>query len=124
MKISLLALLASIAFVQCAYDEAEQPQVNTCSTPATIRDLTNLGGCGFIFELQDGSRLEPLIVFGCGTPPLPNNPENPLSNFNMVDGKKVFINYDAVPDMASACMVGPIVKITCITEASIPREDK
>jgi hypothetical protein len=125
MKTWLLVLLSSMVLTQCVYDEAAQPQSGNCSTPATVRDLTGLDGCGFVFELQDGTRLEPYIVFRCGTPPLPaNEPIDPIIDFKWVDGKTVFINYEPVPDAVSPCMVGQIVKITCITDAPIPSEDK
>ena len=37
----------------CSEDLAEQ----TCSTPATVVDLSGLDGCGFVFQLEDGTRL-------------------------------------------------------------------
>jgi hypothetical protein len=33
-----------------------------CSTLATVHDLRGLDGCGFVFELADGKRLEPQIT--------------------------------------------------------------
>jgi hypothetical protein len=88
-----------------------------CSTPATVKDLTGLDGCGFVFELTDGTRLEPVRNIGfCGTPPLPKEvTDDPLNSFTFVDGKKVWIDY--VPaEGASTCMAGQLVKITCIKE--------
>jgi len=86
---------------------------------ATVKDLTGLDGCGFVFELEDGSRLEPQMLMFCGTPPLPEEvTENPLYNFQWVDGKQVRIAYEEIPDSMSICMVGKIVKITCIEEIS------
>ena len=90
---------------------------------ATVRDLTGLDGCGFVFELQDGTRLEPQRLMYCGTPPLPKEvTEDPLYNFEWVDGKQVVIAYKEVPETGSFCMVGPIVKITCLQE--IPFNDE
>lgn len=89
---------------------------NSCSTPATVRDLTGLDGCGFVFELNDGTRLEPVIIGYCGTPPLAKEIiEDPLYGFEFADGKRVLISY-TLTDGASICQVGPRVTITCITE--------
>lgn len=107
-----LIFIATV-FITCSEEEIQQ---TSCATPATVRDLTNLDGCGFVFELGDGTRLEPLRVFFCGTPPLPKEQmEDPLNDFEFVDGKKVFIDYEET-ESVSICMVGPMVKITCISE--------
>ena len=90
-----------------------------CETPvlATVRDLTGLDGCGFVFELSDGTRLEPQRMLYCGTPPLPKEiTEDPLYQFEFVDGKKVLLGYEECEDCFSLCMVGPIVKVICIRE--------
>jgi hypothetical protein len=90
---------------------------------ATVRDLTGLDGCGFVFELEDGTRLEPNRIGYCGTEPLPKEiTEDPLFDFEFVDGKQVIISYEEVEDMASICMVGRIVKITCLQEVTISEE--
>ena len=68
--------------------------------PAKITDLTGLDGCSFVVELESGERLEPLN----------------LGDFNieLVDSLEVTVSYEKVPDMASICMVGKIVRITCL----------
>lgn len=84
---------------------------------ATVRDLTGLDGCGYIFELTNGTKLEPYRIGYCGTPPLPKEAtEDPLFNFQFIDGKQVRIGFEEMPDMTSICMAGKIVKITCIEE--------
>lgn len=112
MRKAFVFLFVIIVFAQCESDSAED-----CSTPATIRDLTGLDGCGWVFELENGTRLEPFWDSGfCG---FKEDSENdPLADFEFVDGKRVFINYEIVGDRASVCMVGPIAKITCISEAA------
>jgi hypothetical protein len=113
---SALLLFVAIVFMTCSEDSPVE--VTECSTPATIKDLTGLDGCGFVFELEDGTRLEPLRIFYCGTPPLPKDmPADPLHGFEIIDGKKVTISYDVVENYASTCMAGQVVKITCIQEA-------
>ncbi len=118
MKASIAPLLfmLSLLFTNC---KDEQPIVITCDNAvlATVKDLTGLDGCGFVFVLADGTKLEPQMLFYCGTPPLPKEvTENPLYDFQWVDGKQVRIAYEEIPDAASICMAGKIVKITCLEE--------
>ena len=112
MKKHLIIFFFALVLIQCT-EEITQP---VCSTPATVKDLTGLDGCGFVFELQDGTRLQPVRNLICGTPPLPKEiTEDPLFNFQVVHGKKVLIDYEIV-DGVNICMAGPMVKITCIQE--------
>ena len=87
-----------------------------CATSATVRDLTGLDGCGFVFELEDGNKIIPIRLFFCGTPPLTTEViDDPLLNFVFEDGKKVKIGYQEIETgMVTTCMVGKLVKITCI----------
>jgi len=90
---------------------------------ATIKDLSGLDGCGFVFELADSTRLEPHRLLYCGTQPLPKEvTEDPLFNFDFVDGKRVKIGFDEIPDATSICMVGKVVKIKCIEELTLITE--
>jgi hypothetical protein len=112
---TLLFLSSSFIFLGCD----EDPMNVSCDEAvfATVRDLTGLDGCGFVFELADGTKLEPQMLGYCGTPPLPKEvTENPLYNFQWVNGKQVRIGFEEVTDAMSICMVGKIVKITCIEE--------
>lgn len=110
----LLALL-TLTLASCGDDDGI-----ACETRATVKDLTGLDGCGFIFELEDGTRLEPQLPAGCGFGSMAMaSPDDALFNFEWRDGKVVMIDYELVPDGVSICMVGDIVKITCLTELSI-----
>jgi hypothetical protein len=116
-----LILLLTLTFSSCKKEEGIQKA--GCTTQATVRDLTGLDGCGFVFELENGTRLEPLRLFYCGTPPLPKEMTiDPLLNFVFEAGKKVKIGYEAT-ESASVCMVGPVVKITCIEEINTTGEN-
>lgn len=118
---NILSLLAVILFVS-ACSESEELTL-TCGTEATVRDLRGLDGCGFVFELNDGTRLIPLISRFCGTPPLPAEvTKDPLYNFEFSDNKKVRIGYVEVTEYASSCMSGKAVKITCLEEIASPKE--
>jgi hypothetical protein len=112
-------ILAVSLLVATSCDE-EQIDTSGCTTSATVRDLTGLDGCGFVFELEDGSYLEPVRMMVCGTGPLPKEvTEDPLFDFEFVDGKKVTIGYEEIMNRASICMVGKTVRVTCITEADV-----
>ncbi len=112
---TLLFLSTSVTFWCCEEDMMTVSCDN--AVLATVKDLSGLDGCGFVFELADGTRLEPQMLGYCGTPPLPKEvTENPLYNFQWVDGKQVRIGFEEVPDVMSICMVGRSVKITCIEE--------
>lgn len=97
--------------------ENEDIVKDPCSTSAIVKDLTGLDGCGYVFELNDGTILEPSFTpLFCGTPPLPKEvTEDPLYGFQFEDGKKVLISYEPV-EGASICMAGQMVKVTCIQE--------
>lgn len=110
-----IAVLASavLLFTGCAESNIEP----TCATPATVRDLAGLDGCGWVFELEDGTRLEPFWPWWCGTPPLPKEvTDSPLYQYEYVDGKTVYITYELMTDMASTCMAGQVAQITCISD--------
>jgi hypothetical protein len=111
MKKAALFILLAFNLFQCDNDSSKD-----CSTPATIRDLTGLDGCGWVFELGDGTRLEPVWDQGfCGFQE--TGEQDSINDFEFVDGKPVLINYEIVDNAVSICMVGPAVKITCISEA-------
>jgi hypothetical protein len=116
MKRSIAILILSVALSAC---EESFDAFVPCSqrVEATVRDLTGLDGCGFVFVLNDGTKLEPYRLMYCGTPPLPKEvTEDPLYQFEFEDGKKVIIGYKEMPNRNSACMAGPLVKITCLME--------
>lgn len=110
----ILALGSMFAITACDNDT----MTTSCTIPATVRDLSGLDGCGFVFELEDGTRLIPVWDVGwCGTPPLPKEVTNdPLYAFEFADGKKVLIGYAERNDIVTTCMAGPTVKITCLKE--------
>src|SRR5687768_5291017 len=103
MKRILTLLFVSIVILNCSDDNIDWINEN-CSTLATVRDLTGLDGCGFVFELENGVRLEPVRTLYCGTPPLPKEvTEDPLFNFEFVDGKEVLIGYVQVDNLSGSC---------------------
>jgi hypothetical protein len=112
-----LVLLGTVT--SCQKNEIALP--DACGTMATIRDLRGLDGCGFVLELDNGEKLEPVYAYGwCGTPPLP---APVIDQVNFIDGKRVSIAYKVLPDRASICMAGKVVEITCISEVGDVAEE-
>jgi hypothetical protein len=82
-----------------------------CSIGATVQDFSGLGGCGLMFVLDDGTRLNPerRVYF---TAPRPE--DDPLYYFTLSAGQRVNIAYQELEGI-TACMSGKSVFITCIT---------
>jgi hypothetical protein len=72
-------------------------------TKATLKDYTGLDGCGMVIELENGTAIEPI------------NLNSFSSTVSITNGQKVWINYHEV-ELASICMVGPIVQIDELEE--------
>ena len=115
-------LLVATIFTSTAFQCGPDPIPTSCSVPAIVRDLSNLDGCGFVFELNDGTKLIPVWEWGwCGTPPLPKGAmEDPLYNFEFWEGRAVLLEYVERKDFATVCMAGKTVKITCLKEGPFP----
>jgi hypothetical protein len=64
---------------------------------ATLKNLTGVDGCGFVFELENNKILEP------------TNIHNFLNTFEV--GKKYWIKYELNKLGYSICMVGDVVNI-------------
>ncbi|MEQ8362089.1 MAG: hypothetical protein RH948_04415 [Cyclobacteriaceae bacterium] len=84
-----------------------------CGTVAQVVDKTGLDGCGLMFQLPDGTLLEPEFRTYIQTPTVE---QDPLYHFNLKAGQTVKIDWVASKELASICMAGPIVFITCIKE--------
>ena len=124
MKSFIAILCLSVVLLSCDEDfDSSVPC--TQGVEATVRDLTGLDGCSYVFVLKDGTKLQPLRLLYCGTSPLPKEvTEDPLYNFEYLDGKKVIIGYEERSNHATACMAGKPVKITCLEEIDLElRED-
>ena len=115
--------LIAIIFLASIFSQCDEVVCSLeCQVPATVRDLTGLDGCGFVFELEDGSRLIPWWSIGyCGNGPVPDEVTNdPLYNFEFINGKEVLIGYMPA-EGSTTCMSGENVRITCLTEKiSVP----
>jgi hypothetical protein len=94
MKKFIFLLLCAV-FVSCAQQHCPN------GIPVKMKNLTGLDGCGWVLELSDGSRMEPINLNAF--------------NVKMVEGKKIYVTFEDFP-AASICMVGKIVKITSVCE--------
>ncbi len=74
---------------------------NECNLTGTVKDYTGLDGCGYLIELDNGTRLEPVIVH---------------DSIKFYDNQRVKLSYIERKDMASICMAGIMAEITCIKE--------
>ncbi|MBT1703041.1 hypothetical protein [Chryseosolibacter indicus] len=103
--LTLLSLLVAVSFSNCS-ENAEA----SCKTKATVRDLTGLDGCGYVFELEDGSRLVPVL----SATHTEGKDKDALSGFEFKEGKVVLIDYKLTASVTT-CMSGATVEITCIS---------
>mgnify|MGYP001203940621 CR=1 FL=1 len=107
--------LFSLTFILLALWQCDTEKVITCfpqecTTKATVKDLTGLDGCGLVFELEDGTILEPERRVYVQPP---NPEEDPLYYFELKANQRVIIGYES-SNAASICMAGELVFIPCI----------
>jgi hypothetical protein len=105
----LVFLFLVVGFVGCA-SESEEVKCSDCHTPAVVKDLTGLDGCGLVFELANGTRLQPERRTYIQAP---KPEEDPLYYFELKVGDSVRISYQETSSV-STCMVGKVVFVTCI----------
>lgn len=93
---TIVFFVALTLFFSCKKDQSCPGSVD-----AKLRNLTGLDGCGWVFEFNDGAKLEPVN----------------LSDFelDLVEGKCVYLKYEEI-EAGSICMVGKTVSITCLVE--------
>lgn len=82
-------------------DEVAEPVVS-CKNIATVKDNSGLDGCKYLIILENGSKLEPLVMED--------------KNFKFRDGQKIRLTYEQEREMMSICMAGQGVRVTCIEE--------
>jgi hypothetical protein len=122
MKALSFLLVISLSFFGCKEDIAVP---SSCTFSATVKDMTGLDGCGYVFVLDDGKIIEPYRTMFCGTPPFSKEiTDDPLYNFQFVDGKKVMLSYETVENAFGICMAGQVAKITCLSESEVSVAEK
>lgn len=112
-------MVIGFGFAQC------DDENTACSTRAIVRNFTGTDGCGYVFELENGELLEPVKLIRCGTPPVTNFVGAPVAGFESLElkeGMRVKISYEET-ESVSTCMIGPLVRITCLQVIAGPTED-
>ena len=106
------ALFVILSFSQFQCDNAEvAKKESTCSKTATVKDLTGLGGCKFVLELTDGSRLVPQKLTYIQAP---DSTQDPGYYFKFVNGQNVCFDHRETEGVVDTCMAGKLVFLTCI----------
>ena len=95
-----VVLVLLVFALSCSEDTATDEQ---CSSTAIVRDFTGLDGCHFILELSNGTAVE-----------IGEVDSTRYSDFEFEDGKSVSVDYVVIEDAASICMIGPVVRLTCL----------
>jgi hypothetical protein len=114
------AIVAALAILVFSFSCKKEEHLKApCTTPATVRDLSSQSGCGFVFELTDGTKIAPVAEShqapGGGGCHGGQSHESTFTNFSMVEGKKVKIGYEITNATANSC--GALsAKILCIQE--------
>jgi len=106
--VSLLVLGAAAA---CSSQD-DPTDTTGCGTTATVKDLTGLDGCGYVLELENGKKLEPLLDSAAAEPS--------IAGVALRNGMRVTIAYRELNDRASICMAGKAVEVTCFRQADSP----
>jgi hypothetical protein len=96
-----ITLLTLTLFIACNGTKQNTTDTMSCNTKGTVKDYAGLDGCGLLIELENGKKLEPAEV---------------VDDFALKDGQQIAFDYEEMPEMASICMAGKIVRITCIKE--------
>ena len=73
------------------------------SIPVTVIDFSELDGCKYLLEMEDGTKLEPVN----------------LDEAYMIDGLKLYITFK-YHDGMSVCMAGRMIQINSVTKATSP----
>ena len=73
-------------------------KLTTCSTKASIVDLSNLDGCGLVLQLQDDTRLLAVNII----------------DYDLTPEQKVFIDFKPSDQMSTCMATTKIVELTCV----------
>jgi len=80
----------------------EKETTNNCenSQKGILKNLTGLDGCGWIIQLSDSTKLEPINI--------------DEFDIDLLENKSVCIQYHERTDLGSYCMVGKVIEIDFI----------
>lgn len=97
LNLTVVLLFMSMTFSSCE-SEKEENQVDL--QEGILKNFTGLDGCGWIIQLSDSTKLEPIN----------------LKDFSIVleENKKVYVHYHVRTELGSYCMMGKIIEIESI----------
>jgi len=98
---TLIYLIPFLLFINFPGCEKEDPTL-TGEIEGIVKDYTGLDGCGFVIELVNGEKLEPVEIVD--------------KNFKLYDNQRVALSYTELTNFGSICMVGKIARIETIRE--------
>ena len=81
-----------------------------CDIKATLKDYTELDGCGFVLVLEEVGKKKEILDLSA----LSGWGSYGWGRIMFKDGMKVLISYEEMSDMERICTVGTIVTITCM----------
>ena len=81
-----------------------EEEVTGCKTLGTVKDITGLDGCGLMIVLENGKRVDPVVIED--------------KNFKLRDGQRIRFTYEQEREVMSICMNGQTVRVTCIEEVN------
>jgi len=97
--ITVLLVIASSLLLSACTKEVSKDNLQT----GILKNLTGLDGCGWVIQLPDNTKLEPIN----------------LTSFTigLKENLKVDLKYHERKDIGSYCMVGKVVEIEYLTES-------
>ena len=103
-KLCTYSLLVLLCFLTsfCDKEDKNDKEQNKLTATGTIIDISNVDGCGYVIQLDDGTYLEP----------------DNLETFSTIikNNQRVHLCYEKIPKKASICMLGEVVSIVWIEE--------
>jgi hypothetical protein len=72
------------------------------SDKAVVRDFTDSDTCGIVFQLEDGTKLEPMNL-------------SEFQTLELFEGQWIWLKYKNESG-SSTCQLGDVVRIQCISE--------
>lgn len=99
-----LTLFLAFSLMTCHTSKNNQ---TNCQYLGTVKDYSQLDGCTFLIEMDNGTLLMPV--------------ETTIDGFSLKKDMRIAFSYEEVPDMMSICMTGDqIVRLTCVKESESP----
>jgi hypothetical protein len=97
-QLFIASLFVAVLFTSCQQDEEI-----TLSETGIVADYAGAGNCGFVIELDNGSKIQPLYY---------------PDSFTFAEGQRVLVDYVELPNVISGCNLGTSCEIKSAEELS------